>query len=282
MKVSTRGALAGALALALPALAAAPASAQDVRTLTIGRGVQIGVSVSDVEGDDAKAPKAGVIVDSVSPGGPADKAGIKSGDTITEYDGERVRSVRQFARLVQESAPGHAVAVTLSRGGQRVNVNVTPDRRPGDFDMSLFDFPRAARIPTPPPPPGAAVPRPPAVVVPGPRRLGPLMRLANGRGLGVTIESLDDQLAEYFGVKDGVLVKSVADDSPAKRAGLKAGDVITGFNGSKVYDVSDLTRGIDRLDANADFTVEVMRDRKPQSLKGKLDGQTRRRTRTML
>ena len=46
--------------------------------------------------------------------------------------------------------------------------------------------------------------------------------------LGVQLLPLSDQLATYFGVKDGVLVASVEADSPAARAGLKAGDVITG------------------------------------------------------
>ena len=52
------------------------------------------------------------------------------------------------------------------------------------------------------------------------------------------------RLAEDFGVKEGVLVKSVADDSVAKKTGLKAGDVITSVNGRHVYDSSDVTRAI--------------------------------------
>jgi S1-C subfamily serine protease len=78
-----------------------------------------------------------------------------------------------------------------------------------------------------------------------------------------------------------VLVKSVLEDTAAQRAGLKAGDVITGFNGSRIYDTTDLTRAIDRLETDAEFTVDVTRDKKAQSLKGKFDATARRRGRTI-
>ena len=281
MMVWKLGTLAGVLFLAAPVVAPARVVAQDresiIRTLDVFRGTQIGASVSDGNEEDGRQSKGGVTVDSVTPGGPADKAGIKAGDTITEFDGERVRSVRQFSRLVQESAPGRGVPVTLGRGGQKLNVTVTPERRSsGDFGTRLFELPRVAR-PTPAPP---ALPRAARPMLPELRMDSPgILRLWNTHGIGVTIESVDDQLAQYFGVKEGVLVKSVLDDSPAQRAGLKAGDVITAFNGSKIYAASDLTRAIDRLEANADFTVEVMRDKKPQTLKGKFDSEPRRRSR---
>lgn len=245
----------------------------------VGGGTQIGATVSEIEGDTAKQPKAGVVVDTVTPGGPADKAGIKSGDAITEFDGERVRSVRQFSRLVQETSPGHSVPVALSRDGQRVTVNVTPERRSSAWStdlMRLGDMPRV-RIPSTPTPP--APPR--ALRTPGfgePFDL-PGLRFWNGRGIGVTIESLDDQLAQYFGVKEGVLIKSVQNDSAAQKAGLKAGDVITAIDGRKIYETSDVSRAIDRVQSGGDFTIEIVRDKKPQTLKGKLDASEPRRTR---
>jgi serine protease Do len=274
MTVSRWGTLAGALLLAAPVAAPARAAAQDrepiVRAFDFAsRGARIGVSVAEIAGDDAKQPKAGVVVESVSPGGPADKAGIKAGDTITDFDGERVRSVLQFSRLVQETALGRAVAVTLSRAGQHVNVNVTPESRSlsDDFNMRLLDIPRAARIaPTPTPP---EVPLPPRLSV-----------FSRGGRLGITVESLDDQLAEYFGVKEGVLVKSVTADSAAQKAGLKAGDVITAINGSKVYEMSDVSRVMNRVEADGSFTVDVMRDKKPLTVKGKVEApETRPRAR---
>ena len=95
-------------------------------------------------------------------------------------------------------------------------------------------------------------------------------RVRTGR-LGVTMEDLDSQLAEYFGVKEGVLVKSVTQDSPAAKAGLKAGDVITAINGRHIYDSSDIARALDRVEADGDVSIEVMREKKAQTLKGKLE-----------
>jgi serine protease Do len=271
----------------LAGVTALPADAQSreplVRALEIGRGAYIGVTVHDADSTDAKEPKAGVVIEAVTPGSPADKAGMKVGDAITEFDGERVRSTMQFSRLVRETPAGRSVQVILSRGGQRVPVTVTPDRSTfgDDFAMRLLDTPRArlAIPPAPPEPPAAPrAPRAPAFALPGfPEDL---FRVRNTGRLGITIEDLDTQLAEYFGVKDGVLVKSVAQDSFAAKAGLKAGDVITSINGRHVYDSSDITRALDRVERDGEVTLDVTRDRKTQTLKGKLEGrETRGRTR---
>jgi serine protease Do len=294
MKVSNWGALAGALVLAGAIAPAAVAHAQSreplVRALTtVGRGAHIGVTVRDVDTADAKDPKAGVVIEDVSTGGPADKAGMKSGDAITEFDGERVRSSLQFTRLVRETPDGRSVQAVLSRGGQRITVTVTPDRSTlsDEFGMRLLDMPTArlafpsAVPPTPPVAPLApGAPRTPRPSVSSPLPFDLMGRVRSSGRLGITTEDLDTQLAEYFGVKEGVLVKSVAEGSVAARAGLKAGDVITAVNGRHIYDTSDVTRALDRIESNGDVTLEVMRDRKAQTLKGKLETRdTRARTR---
>jgi serine protease Do len=241
---------------------ASPSPAR-VRAFDFTRGSRIGVTVQDVEDSDAKQAKSGVIVESVDTGGPAEKAGVKAGDAITEFDGERVRSVRQFSRLVQETPSGRSVAVALSRGGQRVTVNVTTESNSfnEDFSYRLLETVRPAipAAPTPPAPPRAL-----------PAPFEGLRIYTRGR-LGVTLETLDDQLAQYFGVKEGVLVKSVADDSAAQKAGVKAGDVITSVNGRRVYETSDVNRAMDRTESTDEFTLEITRDKKPLTLKGKLE-----------
>lgn len=64
----------------------------------------------------------------------------------------------------------------------------------------------------------------------------------------------------------------------AQKAGIKAGDVITGINGVKVHDSSDLTRALERLETGGEFTVDVVRDdKKTQSLKGKIEEPAARR-----
>src|SRR6185295_693001 len=80
------------------------------------------------------------------------------------------------------------------------------------------------------------------------------------RRIGVSTETLSKQLADYFGVKDGgALITSVSDNSPAAKAGLKAGDVITAIDGEKVTAPGDITRGLNKKDSG-DVTLTIMRD----------------------
>ena len=260
-------------------------------------GSRIGVSIRDVEEGDTKNPKgvnAGVLVEEVSTDSPAEKAGIRKGDVIVEFDGERVRSVRQLTRLVQETAAGRTVAAILQRDEQRTTVSVTP-RDDSSFSFRGFEdlgdwggefryrlAPRA--IPPAPPTPPSPPNRPTPPTPPSPPMVWDFDGMLGRAGrLGISIDSLSPQLAEYFGTKDGVLVTSVSDDSVAAKAGLKAGDVITSFNGGTVSEPQDLRRRIQNLDDGDEFTIGVMRDKKTITLKGKAERTDRRRSfRTIL
>lgn len=251
-----------------------------------GRGSQIGVAIRELEDQDmkgAKGAQAGVVVEDVTQDSPAAAAGVKKGDVVVEFDGERVRSVRQFTRLVQETPAGRKVQASLLRDGQKISVTVEP--RAGDGfgvlgDLSnmrlLEDFGRDFNLPVPPTPPAPparpALPAPPAL----PDIQSFVWRLGNT--LGITVSELSSQLAEYFGSKDGVLVTSVYDDSAAAKAGLKAGDVITSINGATVDSPSELRRRIQRLENGAEFTLGVIRDKKSVTLKGKVEQPRNRRT----
>ncbi len=100
----------------------------------------------------------------------------------------------------------------------------------------------------------------------------------SSNSLGITVGDLSDQLAQYFGTKDGVLVSSVTDNSAAAKAGIKAGDVITSFNGTEVTSPSDLRRRIQGLQDGDEFTVGIIRDKKPTTVKGKAETIRPRRT----
>jgi len=275
-------------AVAIAAVVAPPVRGQTrvtpkVRALEmLSGGSRIGVSIRDVEESDSKTAQAGVIVEEVATESPGEKAGIRKGDAIVEFDGERVRSVRQLTRVVQETPSGRTVSAVLLREGKKTPVSITP-RDDGRFSFSGFDdlgdfspefkFRVAPRV-TPPPPP---TPPSPPMVWDFDGLIG-----RSGR-LGISIDSLSPQLAEYFGTKEGVLVSSVSDNSAAAKAGLKAGDVITNFNGSTINDPQDVRRRIQSLNDGDEFTLTVMRDRKPLTLKGKAESPERRRTsRTIL
>ena len=246
----------------------APKLEQAVRVLG-GSGSHIGVSIRDLNDDELKGKTAvGVVVEDVEADSPAQKAGFRAADIVVEFDGERVRSARQFTRLVQETPAGRSVSVTVSRDGQRVPLTVQP-RAGGSFRFwdgssdSVLAMPKVA---------------PPMVLK---RDAFPpsFEYLLSGSGqLGVSVSELSPQLSEYFGTKEGVLVTTVRDNSNASRAGLKAGDVITSLNGGTVTTAADLRRRAQRLEAGDEFTLAIVRDRKPMSLKGKVEAAQPRRS----
>lgn len=279
------GALALAVGAALATLGAQePGRAREPRragmTMLDGRGAQLGVTVRDIEVDaaGAKAPALqeegapalqgpGVRIDEVTPGSPAEKAGLKEGDVVVEFDGERVRSARQFTRLVQETADGRTVKMAILRNGQRQMVDATPEARSFSWTMD-FDGDRVRRD----------VERS-LRNLPEMRafRMNPDFRFDGmpevaGRSrtrLGVSVQSLSPQLAAYFGVTDGgALVASVTPGSAAEKAGLKAGDVITSVNGDRVRDADDLTHEISGV--SGDAALEVVRDKKVLTLKAQI------------
>ena len=90
--------------------------------------------------------------------------------------------------------------------------------------------------------------------------------------LGVHIQNLTDQLAEYFKVKEGkgVLVTEVEDDSPAEKAGLKAGDIITKINDEEVTTTGELSKAVRSYDPEAKVTVSVLRNGKNKKLNATL------------
>ena len=238
-----------------------------------GRGAQLGIRVSDV---DAQSPAGGVRIEEVNVDSPAAHAGLREGDVVVEYDGERVRSARQFTRLVQETPHGRSVSIALLRNGQKQTVKATPEagRMAWNFgvdgDQLRREIERGLRE-------FNMEPRPFEFRFDdrGPRRFEyrlpePVLPFMAGRGrLGVTVQSLTRDLEEFFGATNGgVLVSSVAQDSAAAKAGMKAGDVITSINGRRVADSDDLMREL--ADATGEVTIVVLRDKKEMTLKANL------------
>jgi S1-C subfamily serine protease len=216
-----------------------------------GPGSSIGVTVSDQSGTD------GVVIDSVREGTPATRAGLQKGDVVVEFDGERARSARQFTRLVRETPPGRAVKMTVMRSGARRTLDITPEVRDS---ITLQQFPRvtgdALRV----------LPRDFNFNFDG-QGFESWNLLVSPRRLGVMVSPLSDQLATYFGVKDGVLVSEVLENTPAATAGLRAGDVITAANGRSVQSSADLAREVREAGDGSTIELRVTRDRKETTVK---------------
>lgn len=257
-------------------------------------GSRIGVSIADV----ASAEKTGgVRIDEVADDSPASKAGLRKGDVVVEFDGERVRSVRQFTRLVNETPAGREVAVAVVRDGQRTQLSVTPtSENRGFFDdaemRAAIEEARAFARVMPPRPPAAPLPpreprapreplapRAPRVpMMPAmPPALAPFW--SSGTVLGVSVSTLSDQLKTFFAASEGVLVNEVSEGSAADKAGVKAGDVIVSVNGKGIDDPRELREEVSRIDSGGEFTLGIVRDKKTMSLKGTIEESARRTSR---
>ena len=248
-------AIAGAVSVAAHPSTHEPPAAQELRSLRAFGDAQLGMNVRDTA--------EGVRVEEVAQGTAAEKAGIRVGDLILEFDGERVRSAMQLTRLVRETPNGRSVAVAVMRDGKRQALQATPeagrtfafdDDAMRELERRLRDLPPEFRV------------MPPLYRYENPRRFE-VRPFAGSRGrLGVTVQSLTPDLEEYFGATNGgALVSSVAQDSAAARAGIKAGDVITSINGRQVSDSDDLMRALDGL--TGEVTIVLLRDRKQVTLK---------------
>jgi serine protease Do len=222
----------------------------------IGPGSSIGITVRDTD--------TGVLVQEVRSESPASRAGLKEGDIVTEFDGERARSAAQFTRLVRETAPGRTVKIAVLRNGMPTTMDIAPEAR-GSSDIPFPDLTRGIQ----------------RQFQTWPRDFnfefdadGVFARFPQRR-LGVTVTPLSDQLATYFGVNQGVLVSEVATGSAAEMAGLRAGDVITMVRGQTVSDPSDVVRELSAAEPGANVELRVMRDRREVTLTAKMPERTR-------
>ena len=230
--------------------AAAPAPPEPVRALALGRmgGSYLGVGVAEVTSERARAlnlrEEHGVEVTRVEDDSPASKAGLKTGDVVTEYNGQRVEGVEQFMRLVRETPSGREAKLTVSRQGSIQNVPVRVGTR---------KLPQLARMP--------AVEMPDIAI----RGLDLPRAYMSWRSssLGIDAEGLDPQLATYFGVKEGVLIRSVMKGSAAERAGLKAGDVIVKVDDTKVATPREITSA---MRSKKSLSLSVVRDKREMTI----------------
>jgi serine protease Do len=232
-----------------------------------GRGSELGISIRDVEKADAErrglSEPSGVVIEDVRPDSPAERAGMQAGDVMVEFDAERVRSARQLTRLVQETPAGRSVRATVIRHGRKTELSIAPEERTRrvlsgeEFGPAVERLERLGRNLA------YTLPR---VEVPS---FEVDFRGRPGR-LGVEVQSLTPQLADYFGAKRGVLVARVDEGTPAANAGLVAGDVITSVNESPVEDSRALQRALARIEPGQDVTLGIVRDRKETSVRATL------------
>ncbi|MDQ3665128.1 MAG: PDZ domain-containing protein [Acidobacteriota bacterium] len=236
-------------------------------SLFVDGGSFLGVYAEDINKENMgryglrEARGAGVT--SIVKDSPAEKAGLKKDDVILRFDGESVTSVRKLNRLVSEVAADQTVRLGISRSGSEQEVAVTIGKRKDSMD-ALHKLQglggKLEGLGTP----GARVWK---WEGPDSNNDGFVFAFGNNRRIGVSTTQLTKQLAEFFGVADGkgVLVTSVGDDSPAAKAGIRAGDVITAVDGEKIEAAGDLTRALGKK-KEGDVTLTIVRDKNQRSI----------------
>jgi S1-C subfamily serine protease len=222
----------------------------------------------------------GAYVDAVTPGGPADEAGIRSGDIITRLDGksvlaggaaeggDRERQSLPGLRLIELAArlePGDTVPVEYRRGKDRRTASVVtadePDLVTRDGERFQFEFrgPHAVA--------GARLSPSPELM----DRLelaGPHWQFFSGSPLGrLELAPLNPELGRYFGTEEGVLVISAPKDSAL---GLRGGDVVLQVDGREPSSPSHLLRILRSYEAGETFKLDIMRDRKRETVSARI------------
>jgi serine protease Do len=207
------------IGFAIPSNMAKTVMTQLISKGKVSRG-QLGVTVQQITSDLAASlgmtQAQGVLVSSVQPGGPADKAGIKPGDVILNVNGTPINDVNSLRNTVAGAGAGSEVTVTLLRNGKTQQIR-----------MKLGEFnPNAAT-----PDPNAGSDQTPA-----------------GR-LGVELSPLTPDLASQLGVApgtQGLVVTQVDPAGPAGEAGLRPGDVIQQINRQAVRSAGDVQAALSK------------------------------------
>ena len=199
---------------------------------TVARGF-LGISIQNLTPDLAKQfgveGGKGILVGSVSPGSPAEKAGFKQGDVITMLDGHPAIEVGSFRSRVSTTKPGTSVQVTILRDGKEEQKSVEVGELPKDEDGRV-----ASR--------GGA---------------------ETHRDLGITVQNLTDEMAERFGYEkeQGVVITEVENDSAAAQTGLQPGMLIQEVNRKAVHNTREFEEAI-KADKEAKSVLLLVRDGK--------------------
>ncbi|HEU4929775.1 MAG TPA: PDZ domain-containing protein, partial [Candidatus Krumholzibacteria bacterium] len=252
-----RMALAVVAVAAMLAMGAADAPAKDKKAAKAPKEATkksgyIGVYMQELtdevrEGLDMDVTK-GVLVSGVQDDSPAAAAGVEEGDVVVSFGGKDVDSPEDLSAAVRAYQPGSQAKMEVVRDGKTKSITLTVGDRPESESFSFTtpdgefhgDFGNVHRA---------------FAMIGGPR-------------LGIDAHDLEkgDDLASYFGSREGVLVLGVEEESVAAEAGVKAGDVITSIGDETVTDIRDLRDAVRDFDAGEEFTITVVRKGKTQSL----------------
>jgi serine protease Do len=234
----------------------------------------LGVDIRDITDERAKALKLkevrGAEICMVDHDGPAVKAGLRESDVILSMNGQPVEGEEQLRRMLRETPAGRSVTFIFSRDGQQQTVSVQLADR-GEVERRAWDShfavpePGDASIPDPMDDSESAPVQAATQSYTGFGFVGP--PTLSGTYTGAVLDVLGPQLAQFFGAQPGtgLLIKSIDADSPAARAGLRAGDVVVKVNARTVSARADWLHAVQNSHGKA-MPVTILRDKREQTV----------------
>ncbi|MBD3217543.1 MAG: PDZ domain-containing protein [candidate division Zixibacteria bacterium] len=200
----------------------------------------LGIYMQDITDDIAEAldleVEQGVLINDVIDDSPAEKSGLKDGDVIVRMGTEVVDKSSDLSKAIKGKKPGEKVDLVVYREGQKQDISVvlgeSAKRKDRQFSLKAPKGQQYKKF---------------------------FGDMAGGGYLGVVLQGLSEQLAEYFEVEEGVLISEVEEDSPADEAGLKAGDVIVAINGKDISSPSQVSSMIRKFEEGEKVDIDVVR-----------------------
>jgi serine protease Do len=222
----------------------------------------LGVDFREIEADHVTALRLkdahGAEITMVDHDAPAGKAGLRVHDVVLQLDGQPFENVDQLRKRLHEIPSGHTVSLLVSRDGSAINVSVQLCDR-AVLQQSFVPVPSRTQQSA-----GGESFLGPSKAA-GPAFLGTV--IPKGLYVGADVNPVRTQLADYFGVRSGtgLLVESVDDQSPAARAGMKAGDVIVKVESEQMTTRNDWQKALHKHRGQV-VQVTVMRNKQEQVL----------------
>jgi S1-C subfamily serine protease len=237
----------------------------------------LGVEFTDVDSDKAQALKLkdvrGAVIMLIDHDAPAGQIGLRVNDVVLAINGQNVANADQLHRMLRELPPGRNVSLEISRDGniQTLGVRLV-DRKALDHDVwsrianDVSGIEVGAPVPTMGIMGGGDAPIPAS---------GFHMSLFTSTlNVGAIVEPLTSQMAEYFGVQGGLMVKQIRKKTEAAAAGFKAFDVILKVGADSILTSADWDRAL-RSNQGKPVQVTILRDKKQQTITLQVDSKPR-------
>jgi hypothetical protein len=249
----------------------------DVQSLSVQRRGRLGILVDLTP--DAARDSVGARVAGVTPGGPADRADVRTGDLIVRINGTRLAALPSRSEAPDDqSRPGLRLIEIASRldQGDTVRLELRRDNRPvtvtfqageSDADVMVRRFRDAM------PNWSGEMPRIQLSPFEGGTGEGRVMIRLGGPLADLELVKVNPGLAEYFGTSEGLLVVDAPEDSSL---GLRAGDVILGIGGRHPTSPAQAMRILGTYDPNENIAFEIMRQKHRMTVNGKMPAEDRR------